>query len=186
MDSGQLAERPWALASFVFEIWQAGFSTTWIVGTMEAWDKKWTKIGLGWHTTAEMHVHTADTRRGTRVDGGVSQQNLTAKRGAAAGNIVSLSSQITLFKPLNHVTYLRITVHIHVRSSCKNLTFPNYEFGKGHFAFYPIKLSVSRIAEKKYSSSDIPKFHMGNPYKLGQTPLNQPKISKVKHWFGGF
>ena len=96
MDSVQLTERPWALASFVFEIWQAGFSTTWIVGTMEAWDKKWTKIGLGWHTTAEMHVHTADTRRGTRVDGNVSQQNLRAKRCAVAGNIVSLSSRITL------------------------------------------------------------------------------------------
>ena len=31
---------------------------------------------------------------------------------------------------------------------------PNYEFGKGHNAFYPRKLS--RFAEKKYSSSEIP------------------------------
>ena len=31
---------------------------------------------------------------------------------------------------------------------------PNYEFGKGHNVFYPTKLS--RFAEKKYSSSEIP------------------------------
>ena len=36
-------------------------------------------------------------------------------------------------------TYLRVTVQIH-------LTFP-YEFGKGHYAFYPMKLS--RFAEEK-------------------------------------
>ena len=31
-------------------------------------------------------------------------------------------------------------------SALKNLTFPNYKFGKGKYAFYPIKLS--RFAEK--------------------------------------
>ena len=44
------------------------------------------------------------------------------------------------------VTYLRITVQIHVRALRKNLTFPNYEFGIGHYAFYPMKLS--RFAKK--------------------------------------
>ena len=150
---------------------------------MGAWDKKWTKIGLGWHTTAEMHVHTADTRRGTRVDRGVSQQNLRAKRGAAAGNIVSLSSQITLFKPLNHVTYLRITVHIHVRSSCKNLTFPNYEFGKGSTLFPRWNYLVS--ARKKMSSK-IPKVHKAGPLQTGSNASWPTKYSKVKHYFLGF
>ena len=43
--------------------------------------------------------------------------------------------------------YLRITVQIHVRSCWKHLTFPNYDFGKGQYASYPIKLS--RSGEKK-------------------------------------
>ena len=38
------------------------------------------------------------------------------------------------------VTYLRITVQIHVWRCWKNLTFPNYEFGKGQYAFYHMKL----------------------------------------------
>ena len=64
------------------------------------------------------------------------------------------------------VTYLRTTVQIHVPARWKNLTFPNYEFGIGHYAFYPMKLS--RFAEKKYSSSEIPKFHKGGPLQTIQ------------------
>ena len=41
---------------------------------------------------------------------------------------------------------MRITVQIHVRACWKNLTFPNYEFGKGQYAFYHLKLS--RFGEK--------------------------------------
>ena len=55
--------------------------------------------------------------------------------------------------PLAPVTYLCITIQIHERAE-KNLTFPNYEFGKGRYAFYPMKLS--RFANKKYSLSEIP------------------------------
>ena len=77
------------------------------------------------------------------------------------------------------VMYLRITGQIHVPAYRKNLTFPNYEFGKGQYAFYPIKLSCFA---KKIKFIKIPKFHKGGPL---QTPLNQ-KISKVKHYFGGF
>ena len=82
------------------------------------------------------------------------------------------------------VTYLRVTVQIHVRACWKNLTFPNYEFGKGPYAFYPIKLSHSRGRNKacqKYQN-----FMRQDPYKLGRTPLYHQKISKVKHYFGGF
>ena len=43
-------------------------------------------------------------------------------------------------------TYLRISLQIHVRAPLETLTFPNYKFGKGQYAFYPIKLS--RFAEK--------------------------------------
>ena len=41
------------------------------------------------------------------------------------------------------VTYLRISVQIRVRARWKNLTFLSYEFGKGQYAFYPVKLSRS-------------------------------------------
>ena len=43
----------------------------------------------------------------------------------------------------NLVTYLRILCKYttHVRARWKNLTFPNYDFGKGQYAFYPIKFS---------------------------------------------
>ena len=50
----------------------------------------------------------------------------------------------------------------------KNLTFPNYKFGKGKYAFHPVKLS--RYAEKMILS-EIPKFNEGgDPYELGQRP----------------
>ena len=42
-------------------------------------------------------------------------------------------------------------------SALKNLTFPNYKFGKGQNAIYPVLLS--RFAEEKNSSSEIPEFH---------------------------
>ena len=45
------------------------------------------------------------------------------------------------------------------------LTLSNDKFEKGLYAFYPIKLS--RFAEKKYSSSEIPKFHKGGPLQTG-------------------
>ena len=47
---------------------------------------------------------------------------------------------------------------IHARVCRKNLTYPNFYFGKWHYAFYPMKLSL--FAEKK-SSSQIPKIHKG-------------------------
>ena len=61
------------------------------------------------------------------------------------------------------VTYLRITVQIHVRAHWKNLTFPNYEFGIGHYAFYPMKLS--RFAEKNIVHQKYQNFIRGDPYK---------------------
>ena len=45
------------------------------------------------------------------------------------------------------VTYLRISVQIRVQARWKNLTFLSYEFGKGQYTFYPVKLS--RFLEKK-------------------------------------
>ena len=44
-------------------------------------------------------------------------------------------------------TYLRISVQIRIRARWKNLTFLSYEFGKGQYTFYPVKLS--RFLKKK-------------------------------------
>ena len=55
----------------------------------------------------------------------------------------------------------------------KNLTFPNYEFGKGKYAFYSIKLS--RLAENKVCQ----KYQTGS----NASPTNQQKMSKVEHYF---
>ena len=46
------------------------------------------------------------------------------------------------------VTYLLISGQLRVRVCWKNLTFLSYEFGKGQYTFYPVKLS--RFFEKKY------------------------------------
>ena len=45
-------------------------------------------------------------------------------------------------------------------SALKNLTLPNYKFEKGQYAFNPVKFS--RIVEKKWSSSKMPKFYTGS------------------------
>ena len=58
--------------------------------------------------------------------------------GGGGGHIVQCASP---------VTYLRISVQICVRARWKNLTFLSYEFGKGQYTFYPVKLS--RFLEKK-------------------------------------
>ena len=41
-------------------------------------------------------------------------------------------------------SYLRISLQIHVRARWKNLTFPNYKFGKGQYAFYPVQISFAK------------------------------------------
>ena len=56
------------------------------------------------------------------------------------------------------------------------MTFPNYKFKKGQYAFYPVKLS--RFAEKKSSSSETTEFHEGDPYDLGRRPLQRMKNYK--------
>ena len=68
----------------------------------------------------------------------------------------------------------------------KKKTFPKFGNGKG------MKKSIPIIRERESEA-----FILGNgwerefpltpdPYKLGQTPLDQQKISEVKHHFGGF
>ena len=47
--------------------------------------------------------------------------------------------------------------------------------------FYPMKLS--RFSEEKKSRQKYQNFVRRDPYKLGQTALDQQNISKVKHNF---
>ena len=73
---------------------------------------------------------------------------------------------------------------IRVRARWKNLTFLSYEFGKGQYTFYPVKLS--RFLEKNKVRRKYQNFIRGDPYESGQTPLWRTKVSKVKNFFGGF
>ena len=70
-------------------------------------------------------------------------------------------------------------------SVLKKLDFSQWvdEFGKGPYAFYPMQ--SSRFAKKK-SSSKIPKFYKGGPLQTESNSSQPKKISKVKHYFGGF
>ena len=63
------------------------------------------------------------------------------------------------------------------------MTFPNYKFGKGQYAFYPVKLF--RFAEKIefVGSTEI---HKGDPYDLGRRPLQPAKIDTSQTFFRGF
>ena len=63
-----------------------------------------------------------------------------------------------------------------VQARWKNLTSPNYKFGKGQFAFYPVKLS--RFAEKNDVCQKHPNFLGGDSYVLGRRPLRPMKIYK--------
>ena len=63
-------------------------------------------------------------------------------------------------------------------------TFLSYEFGKGQYTFYPVKLS--RFLEKNKVRRKYQNFIRGDPYESGQTPLWRTKVSKVKNFFGGF
>ena len=60
----------------------------------------------------------------------------------------------------------------------------NYEFGTGPYACYPMKLS--RFSEKNKVGQKYRNFIRRYLYKLGQTPLDQQNISKVKHYFWRF
>ena len=81
-------------------------------------------------------------------------------------------SVLILLKPhcAPPVMYLRITVQIQVRACWKKFAFPNYEFGKGQYAFYPVKLS--RLGEKKKVCQKYQIFIRRDPYNLGQTPID--------------
>ena len=52
--------------------------------------------------------------------------------------------------------------------------FPDYEFGKAQYAFYPKK--SSHFAEEKEVRQKYQNFITGYPYKLGKRPLDQQKI----------
>ena len=47
--------------------------------------------------------------------------------------------------------------------------YDNYEFGKGQYAFYPMK--SSRCSKRNKVRQKYQNFIRGDPYKSGQTPL---------------
>ena len=62
-------------------------------------------------------------------------------------------------------------------SALKNLTLLSYEFGKGQYTFYPVKLSL--FVEKNKDRQKNQNSIRGDPYEPGQTPLWRTKVSKV-------
>ena len=84
--------------------------------------------------------------------------------------------------PLCHIfAYNRANTRLSV---LKNLTFPDYEFGEGQYAFYPIKLSS--FAEKNKVHQKCQNFIREDPYKLSQTPLDQKNFQKSNIILEGF
>ena len=61
-----------------------------------------------------------------------------------------------------------------VRMSVLTKLFPIMSFEKGSTLLTPWYYLLSR---KKWGSSEIPKLHKADPYKLGQMPLDQQKYS---------
>ena len=73
-----------------------------------------------------------------------------------------------IFPPCHIFAYISANTRT---SALKKLTFPNYKFGKGQYAFYPIKLS--RFAEKM----KFVRFTRIS-YELGQGPHRPMKNDK--------
>ena len=84
--------------------------------------------------------------------------------------------------PPCHV-FAYVSANTHTSWLKKNLTFPNYKFGNGQYAFYHIKLS--RFAEKNEVGQKYQNFIRGDPYQLGQRILWPMKNYKVNIFFGG-
>ena len=87
---------------------------------------------------------------------------------------------LTLFaKGIGHIcppgTYLHISTQIHLQG-IENLTIPNHKFGKGQYAFYPVKLS--RFAEKIKFRRKYQNFIRGDPFELVWRPLQPMKNEK--------
>ena len=79
-------------------------------------------------------------------------------------NIIKFQSFYPIF------VYLRVE---------RNLTFLNNKFGKGQYAFYPVK--SSRFAEKNKGCRKYQNFIRGDSFELGRRPLQPMKNEKVNH-----
>ena len=74
-------------------------------------------------------------------------------------------------------------LQIHVRARWKKLNFSNHKFGKGQYAFHPMRLS--RYAEKNVVCQKYHNFISGDPDKLDRRPLWPMKNLKSQSFFGG-
>ena len=76
------------------------------------------------------------------------------------------------------VTSLRISVQI--RRALKEMTFLSYEFGKGQYTFYPVKLS--RFAEEKFFVKNT-KISYREPLQTGSNASLKNKSFKSQTFF---
>ena len=87
-------------------------------------------------------------------------------------NLLTLVNWVSRINDLNGLTLLGPYTSANTRTSVlKNLTFPNYKFGKGKYAFYPIKLS--RFAEKNEVCQKYHNIIRGDPYEMSQSLSDQ-------------
>ena len=83
-------------------------------------------------------------------------------------NLLTLVNWVSWINKVNGLTLLG------PYTSAKNLTFPNYKFGKGNYAFYPIKLS--RFAEKNEVRQKYQDFIRGDPYEGLEASLTNEEL----------
>ena len=81
----------------------------------------------------------------------------------SASSCVDMLTQFALFA--GHIHLHIYAGHIHLQACRKKLDFSQLWVWKGQYAFNPMKLS--RFAEKKYNSPEIPKFHRERPLQTG-------------------
>ena len=86
-------------------------------------------------------------------------------------NLLTLVNWVSWINKVNGLTLLGPYTSATTRTSAlKNLTFPNYKFGKGKYAFYPIKLSHFAVKKNKVCQK-YQNFIRGDPCKLGYTAI---------------
>ena len=83
-------------------------------------------------------------------------------------NLLTLVNWVSWINEVNGLTLLG------PYTSAKNLTFLNYKFGKGNYAFYPIKLS--RFAEKNEVRQKYQNFIRGDPYQGSEASLTNEEL----------
>ena len=102
-------------------------------------------------------------------------------RGGRGWPAIPLRKKCALFAPWHVFAYNRANT---CTSVLKTLDFSQIWVWKRAVSFLLHK--VISFCPKNKVNQKYHNFIRGDPYKLSQMPLDQRKISKAKHYFGGF